>query len=289
MTNKAESASEQKKAEANGAARLPYGEITAQVTQLTAKVRQFILTEFNRFSREDIEYKGRNDMVSYVDKEAEKQLVTGLRAILPQEKAGIIAEEGTGEAKEGGYNWVIDPLDGTTNFVHGVPIFAISIALVNDKLPVIGVVHEIVMNECFSAWQGGGCFLNDRQVHVSPEKELGAALVATGYPYNKFELVDNYMAILRLMMHESHGLRRLGSAAIDLAYVACGRFEGFFEHNLRPWDVAGGALLVQEAGGKVTDFTGGDNFVFGGELIAAGHVHRQMQNVIENHFFTEQN
>ena len=203
----------------------------------------------------------------------------GLRKILPE--AGFITEEGMVQQTDSQeFAWIIDPVDGTTNYMHGLPVFAISIALQqNDKI-ISGVVYEINRDECFTAWLNGGAYLNEKPIKVSSAKYLKDSLIATGFPYYDFELMDNYINILKELMRKSHGLRRFGAAAVDLAYTACGRFEGFFEYNLKPWDVAAGTLIVQEAGGKVTDFKGGEDFVFGRELIAGCGMFSELEEII---------
>jgi myo-inositol-1(or 4)-monophosphatase len=196
--------------------------------------------------------------------------------------AGFIAEEGTDSEGTNEYKWIIDPLDGTTNFLHGLPIFAISIGLTRKDQPVLGVVYEVSHKECFHAIEGGKAYCNEKEIHVSRVQSLNESLLATGFPYYHTEKKENYLEIIRIFLEQTHGIRRLGSAAIDLAYVACGRMEGFFEYNLKPWDVAGGAFILQQAGGKVTDFSGGNNFLFGGELCAAGGVQGEMLKVIKD-------
>ena len=258
-------------------------EITTQVANLSRHTGEFVRKAAAEFNRDNIEYKGLNDMVSYVDKETEVRLVEGLRKILPE--AGFITEEGTVEQTNNQeFAWIIDPVDGTTNYMHGLPVFAISIALQqNDKI-ISGVVYEINRDECFTAWLNGGAYLNEKPIKVSSAKYLKDSLIATGFPYYDFELMDNYINILKELMRKSHGLRRFGAAAVDLAYTACGRFEGFFEYNLKPWDVAAGTLIVQEAGGKVTDFKGGDDFVFGRELIAGCRMFSELEEVISRNW-----
>lgn len=253
--------------------------IQREVIQLVKEVGYFIRQEAKNFDRENhTEFKGKNNLVSYVDKEAERLLVEKLKEIYPQ--AGFIAEEGTGERNVAGYNWVIDPLDGTTNFVHGIPIFSISIALIDDQEEVmLGVVHEVNSQECFYATKGGGAWLDGRQISVSPTALLSESLIATGFPYHH-ENMKGYLNLLYDFLTKSHGFRRIGSAAVDLAYVACGRFEAFYEQNLNPWDVAAGALLVQEAGGRVTDFRRGSNYIFGKQILATGKVHEEMLEII---------
>nr|MDQ3394760.1 inositol monophosphatase [Bacteroidota bacterium] len=221
----------------------------------------FIRDEGKKFKKESIEYKGLNDLVSFVDKEAEKLLVKGLRKALPE--AGFITEEGTASSNSEEYKWVIDPLDGTTNFIHKLPVFAVSVGLIKGDKVVLGVVYEVNRDECFYAVAGGKAYCNGEVISVSPTNELGGCLLATGFPYYNFEKMQMYLDVLDKFMQKTHGLRRMGSAAVDLVYVACGRFEGFFEYNLHPWDVAAGIIIVKQAGGIVTDFKGVDDSLFG--------------------------
>lgn len=237
-----------------------------EVCTLSKEVGLFIKSERNKFSSDKIEIKGKNDLVSYVDKTSEKQIVEKLSQLLPE--SGFIAEEGTSSKKGEIYNWVIDPLDGTTNFIHGIPCYAISIALIRNNELVMGVVYEINFDECFYAWEGSKAYLNGKEIQVSATSKLADSLLATGFPYYDYNRMDEYMELFKHFMKNTHGLRRLGSAATDLAYVACGRFEGFYEYSLQPWDVAAGAFIVQQAGGKVTDFKGEENYIFGKEIVA---------------------
>ena len=239
----------------------------------------FIRREGKNFDRANIEHKGLNDLVSYVDKQAEQKLVEGLRQILPG--SGFITEEGTAEAANEEYKWIIDPLDGTTNFLHSLPVFAVSVGLLKNEELVMGVVYEVNQDELFWAIKGQGAYCNGERIHASPIEKVSDSLIATGFPYHDFGMMQTYLDILNHFMRNSHGLRRMGSAAVDLVYTAIGRFEGFFEYNLKPWDVAGGALIVQEAGGTVTDFKGGNDFLFGRELIATnGKVHQEVLKII---------
>jgi myo-inositol-1(or 4)-monophosphatase len=254
--------------------------VEKQVIQLCVEVANFIRKENENFDRSKIEQKGSfANLVSYVDKEAENKLVKKLEEILPG--SGFIAEEGTERSGANEYKWIIDPLDGTTNYLHGLPIFAISIGLTRNNKTVLGVVYEVSHQECFHAIEGGKAYCNEKVISVSPIKNLNESLLATGFPYYHSDKKENYLEIIKTFLEQTHGIRRLGSAAIDLAYVACGRMEGFFEYDLKPWDVAGGAFILQQAGGTVTDFSGGDNFLFGGELCAAGLVHPEMLKVIK--------
>ncbi len=240
--------------------------ICQQVTDLTAVVGKFITDERKNNSKLDIEVKGLHDFVTYVDKTAEKKLVDELAKILPE--AGFIAEEGTSTKKGEKYNWIIDPLDGTTNYIHELTPYAISIALMENDSIILGVVHELGLNECFYAWKGSSAFLNGEVVNVSDKKTIEDGLIATGFPYYDFKRMNPFMKSIEYFMQNSHGVRRLGSAATDLVYVACGRFEAFYEYSLSPWDVAAGAFIVQQAGGKVSDFSGENDYIFGKEIIA---------------------
>ncbi|MEP2771162.1 MAG: inositol monophosphatase family protein [Fulvivirga sp.] len=256
------------------------GKILTNTKALVLEVGDFIRQESKSFSTSDIEHKGFNDLVSYVDKSAEKQLVDGCTKILPQ--AGFIAEEGTSDKTGETYNWIIDPLDGTTNFTHGLPVYAISLALMQGEEIILGIVYEINRDECFYAIRGEKAFLNEKEISVSKAGQLKHSLLATGFPYYDFDQMNTYLQILNDFMQKTHGLRRMGSAAVDLAYVACGRFEGFFEYNLNAWDVAAGAFIVQQAGGTVTDFKGGNDYIFGREIVAACSIHEEMIEVIQN-------
>ncbi|MCC9165412.1 inositol monophosphatase family protein [Pontibacter harenae] len=239
----------------------------------------FLQQEAANFDRSKIEMKGFNDLVSYVDKETEKQLVADLKKLLPE--AGFITEEGTETTKGERYNWIIDPLDGTTNFTHGLPDYCVSVGLADGDEVILGTVYEPNRDECFSAYKGGGAYLNDAPIKVSDAPQLKDSLIATGFPYFDFGLMQQYLQVMSSFMQKSHGVRRIGSAALDLAYVAVGRFEGFFEYNLNPWDVAAGAIIVKEAGGHLTKFTEEGDVVFGREMVASnGKIHAEMMETI---------
>lgn len=258
--------------------------ICQQVCELSRETGHFIQNEKNKINSELVEVKGKNDFVTYVDKTSEKKIVEGLLKILPE--AGFIAEENTLSTRGEIYNWVIDPLDGTTNFIHSLPCYAISIALLRNDKPVMGVVYEINLDECFYAWEGGNAYLNGKVISVSKAAKLADALIATGFPYYNYNRLNEYMELFRYLMQETQGLRRLGSAATDLAYVACGRFEGFYEYNLNPWDVAAGAFIVQQAGGRVTDFNGGNDFIFGKEIVASNQpIFEEFLSVVKRYFY----
>lgn len=216
-----------------------------------------------------VEHKGAVDLVTRVDRASEAWLVGEIRRRFPDH--GILAEEGGGaDGRPGAPVWVVDPLDGTTNFAHGIPIWSVSIGVVDDAGPLAGVVYDPNRNECFTAVRGGGAFLDGRRLHVTSGVPLPEALLVTGFPYDlRTSDVDNLDHFARFMKR-SRAVRRLGSAAIDLAWVAAGRFDGFWELKLHPWDVAAGALLVREAGGVVTRFGGEAWDVFSDEIVA-GH------------------
>ncbi len=218
----------------------------------------------------EIELKGKNDFVTQFDKEAELKLVTKLEKVLPD--SGFIAEEGTSVKKSSKLNWIIDPIDGTTNFIHGLFPYAISVGLMVENRMVLGVIYEAGLDECFYAWDGGPAMLNQNEIKVSQKRKISDCLVATGFPYTNFSLMDQFMDSLHFFMKNCHGMRRLGSAAADLAYVACGRFDAFYEYDLKPWDVAAGSFIVQQAGGRITDFSGGNNFIFGREIVATNNI-----------------
>ncbi|HEY1008974.1 MAG: inositol monophosphatase family protein [Daejeonella sp.] len=257
--------------------------LTKKVISLTEEVGEFIHGESKIFDREHIEYKGMHDMVSYVDKTAERDLVKGLSSILPE--AGYITEENTSTILADEYNWIIDPLDGTTNFIHGVPTFSISIALQRKDELVLGVVYEINRKECFSAWKDGGAYLNGKRISVSLASAVENTLLATGFPFYEFSKMEKYINVLRVLMQKCHGIRRIGSAAIDLAYVACGRFDGYFEYNLNSYDIAAGMVLVREAGGQVFDFKGGNNCFERREIIATnGKISTELLAVLGKEF-----
>lgn len=256
--------------------------IQDKVIKTAIDAGKFIRQESANFDRTRIEQKTAfNNLVSYVDKEAEKRIVADLKSIVPE--AGFITEEGTvSQSDSAGLNWIIDPLDGTTNFLHNLPVFAVSIALVRDGEPVVGVIYHIGTDECFYATATGHAYCNERIIQVSNTEMLNESLLATGFPYSQEDKSAVHLEIIKYFLGHTHGIRRLGSAAIDLAYVACGRLEGFFEYNLNPWDVAAGVLIVKRAGGNITDFKGGKNYLFGRELCASNnHVHDRMLEIIQ--------
>jgi len=254
-----------------------------KVISIVRLTGNFIRKEAMQFDANKIEYKGLNDMVSYVDKTAEQKLVQNLEKLIPD--AGFLTEEKTINREGKTYKWIIDPLDGTTNFIHGLPTYAISVALYEDDKAMLGVVYELNRGEMFYSYKGGPAFMNKKEIQVSVNPDLKSSLLATGFPYYQFDKQNQYLQLLSEMMQKTHGLRRMGSAATDLIYVACGRFDAFFEYNLQPWDFAGGCFIVQQAGGEVYNFSGGDDFFNTREIVATnGKLSAELLEAIKRHF-----
>lgn len=227
----------------------------------------YIKKEIRKVTVADVEEKNLNSLVSIVDKGAERILVKELSKILPD--AGFMTEEDTVEDSQKPYMWIIDPLDGTTNSLMGVPHFAVSVALAHKGNLLIGVVHEVNSSEQFYATKGGGAFLNEKPIKVSERKDISDILIATGFPYSNDYNTDKLLAHLKVWLMNTRGVRRMGSAALDLVYVACGRFGAYYESMLNPWDVAAGTLIVREAGGKVSDYNGHETGYEGKETLAS--------------------
>lgn len=228
-----------------------------------------------------VERKQQNDFVSEVDRAAEQVIVETLLEAYPTHS--ILAEE-SGARGDSEFQWIIDPLDGTTNFLHGFPQYAISIALRHNGVVTQGVIYDPVSNNLFTATRGVGAFLNDRRIRVSKRLYLQDALIGTGFPYREFQNLDAYMGMLKDILPRCAGVRRPGAAALDLAYVACGRFDGFFELGLSPWDIAAGVLMVQEAGGLAADVAGNERYLESGNVVAGNpKVFAQILQVLAPH------
>ena len=211
--------------------------------------------------------KQQNDFVSEVDDAAEDAIISTLRDAYPDH--GFLGEESGYKDRDAEYLWVIDPLDGTTNFLHGVPQYCVSIGLLQKGIPQQAVVFDPNRNELFTATRGVGAYLNDRRIRVSRTDKIEDALLGTGFPFKEISNLDDYVRMLRNAMRTCSGVRRPGAAALDLAWVACGRYDGFWEMGLSPWDMAAGALLIREAGGLVGDFEGNEGFLDKGRIVAA--------------------
>ena len=256
-----------------------YEALMASLLPGVAAVADFIEGERKTFHAGQIEHKGYNDLVSYVDRESERRLREFCEGLLPG--SGFMGEEGGTTLPDADYIWITDPLDGTTNFIHDIPAYAISIALQYRGETVLGVVRDVPRRETFHAVLGGGAFLDGRPIRASVAADLRSALLATGFPYANSGLLDDYLTVMKAFLELGHGMRRFGAAAIDLAWVAAGRLDGYYELGLQPWDVAAGGLIVAEAGGMVTDFGGTANYVFGRQLVASnGAIHADMLQVI---------
>ena len=225
-----------------------------------------IVRSMDRLDTLTIETKSSRDFVTEVDRQAEQEIIKVIRKSYPDHS--FLAEE-SGESGSGDSQWIIDPLDGTTNFLHGFPQFAVSIALKHKGHLEQAVVYNPVSEELFTATRGGGALLNDRRIRVSKVNKYENALLGTGFPFKDLTHMDPFLSVLKDVLSQSSGVRRPGAASLDLAYIAAGRLDGFWEFGLQPWDMAAGVLLVQEAGGLVSDFRGGNNFMQSGNVVAA--------------------
>lgn len=262
--------------------------ISVEAKKIILNVSTFIENEYGNVSKVAIEEKGLNDLVSYVDKTAEERLVAGLSEILPQ--ATFVTEESTIENKISEYYWIIDPLDGTTNFLHGIPHFSISVALIYNEKPIIGIIHDVMRSECYVAVTKQGAFLNDEPIKVSQSQNILTSVLGMGFPYSQYGSMEKVAKALHYFLYKARGLRRMGSAALDLAYVAAGRLDGFYEVNLNAWDVAAGICIVKEAGGIVQDFSGKKNYLYGKEIIATNpNIEKELQGLVYDFYIDTEN
>lgn len=257
-------------------------DIISEAIKIVKEVGLYIKEELGKVSSGDIEEKELNSLVSYVDKTAEEKLV----AVLSQLISGcgfITEEETTTEAGDGEYEWIIDPLDGTTNFLQQIPYFAVSVALRRKDEVIFGVVYNVMQDECFHAQKGKGAYLNDRQIQVSKTDELSKAMLATGFPYSKEHNMEPLINCIKHWTKNARGIRRLGAAALDLCFVACGRLDFYYEITINIWDIAAGAIIVEEAGGTISDFDGGDDYFDKKMIISSnGKLHDEVQSVISS-------
>lgn len=254
-----------------------------QAIKVVKETGSFIRQENIKLIQADVESKGLHDYVTYVDKTSEEQLTKGLKELLPE--SGFITEEDTIKDEQKEWTWIIDPLDGTTNYIHSIPVYSISVALQHEGKTVLGIVYEIVRDECFYSWEHAPAYLNGKVMTVTNTDSLSGCLLATGFPYYDYSRMQPYLKLFEYLLQNTRGIRRLGSAAVDLAYVAAGRFDGFYEYSLHAWDVAAGAFLVQQAGGVVCDFQGGDEYLFGAEIVASnGYIHQEFLHAMREHF-----
>lgn len=244
--------------------------ICIKVQQIARSAGSFLREERRKFNLNCVEEKSAHNYVSYVDKESEQWLVKQLSALLPE--AGFIAEEGTGSLNNEEYCWIIDPLDGTSNYIHDMAPYAVSIALRNKSELLLGVVYEVCRDECFYAIKGGKSYLNGREIQVSDVSSLDKAFIALGFPYNAEAYHPTAVRLVERLYGVAGGTRLLGSAAAELCYVACGRFEGRIEAFLGPWDVAAGGLILMQAGGIISDFKGTNKWESGNQVIASNQL-----------------
>ncbi|NLJ01585.1 MAG: inositol monophosphatase [Bacteroidales bacterium] len=252
--------------------------LCSEVKALARSVGEYLVAEQAELKRKDVEMKGTRDYVTYVDKTAEEMLVKGLQALLPD--SGFLTEEGTVEYVEKTYTWIIDPLDGTSNYVHGDTTYSVSIALTRGSETILGVVHDPVVNQMYWATEGGKAYMNDEQLSVSWHASIENGYIGFGIPYSLNQQGEQILQ-RALKQFRKASFRIKGSAALDLCYVAAGVTDAFFHSGLSPWDVAAGAFILIQAGGTCTDFSGGDRFVFAREMVASnGKIHEEIMKEI---------
>ncbi|WP_321479944.1 inositol monophosphatase family protein [uncultured Bacteroides sp.] len=260
---------------------LNLAQITADVRRIAIEGGTFLKEERQKFKRERVEEKNSHDYVSYVDKESERRLISQLSALLP--KAGFIAEEGSATLKDEEYCWVVDPLDGTTNFIHDNAPYCVSIALRNREEILLGVVYEVCRNECFYTYKGAPSYLDEKEIRVSEVTSLNDAFIELGLPYNFNAYKPMADHLIHTLYGKVGGTRIQGSAAAELCYVAAGRFEARIEQFLGPWDVAAGSIILKNAGGQITDFSNEDSFYSGNEVLATnGKIHQALLDIIQS-------
>jgi myo-inositol-1(or 4)-monophosphatase len=244
---------------------------------------KILLDNFGKISVEDIKEKNKNDFLTFVDEQSENTIMKIILHAFPDHS--ILAEESGWKKHESDYEWIIDPLDGTKNFISGIPHFSISVGLRYKKQMKLGVVLDPVRNELFHAQRDEGAYLNGKKIQVSNRPNLIECLLATGFPFKKKQLLSLYVKCFQDVFQQSSGVRRMGSAALDLVYVAAGRFDGFWELGLNPWDVAAGSIIIEEAGGCISDFWGNESHLTNGCIVATNrHIHPTLIQIIQHYF-----
>jgi myo-inositol-1(or 4)-monophosphatase len=239
---------------------------------------EILKKEFGKLKKDQIDFKGKGDYVTELDIRSEQAIIKEIKKEFPDHV--IYAEETGKENRTSKYQWYIDPLDGTANYVQSIPIFCVSIAIEKEKELIAGVVYNPLLKEMFWAQKDRSAFLNEEKIHVSSKKKMSNSILASGFPWRSRPYLDPYMASFKDIFIASAGVRRMGSAALDLAYTACGRFDGFWEMKLKPYDIAAGILIIKEAGGIVTDFNGGDDFMTSGNVVAGNpSIHKKLLDV----------
>ena len=251
-----------------------------EVSLSAAREASDYIREQSQLTRQ-IDFKGTNDLVTQADCGSEEIILRQIEAVYPEHN--ILAEESEGKRLESQFTWIIDPLDGTTNFVHGYPFYAVSIALFKDELPLVAVVADVFHEQIYSAVLGEGAYRNEEKIFVTEASTLEKALLATGFPYIHNEIWQRNIELFREFTDRCQGVRRAGAAALDLCHVACGWLDGFWEHGLQPWDSAAGILIVEEAGGKITQNDGSQFSIFHDNIVASnGVLHEEILEVISN-------
>jgi len=266
---------------------LKFDNICRNVCSLVIEVGSYVYEERMKLREEDIIVKGLHNFVSYVDMTSEDMLKAGLRKIFLD--AGFICEE-SGEDRRFEYNWVIDPLDGTTNYIHGMPFYSISVALMRREEVILGVVYDIERRNIYYSYEGLDCsYKNSDKIYISNVRLIEDALVGTGFPYSDFKYMVEYIELFKYFMEHSHGVRRPGSAALDLVLTGEGVFDIFYEYGLSSWDVAAGSFIVKQSGGIVGDFEGGENYIFGREIVATNRYLYKKVIELTKKYFKEKN
>jgi myo-inositol-1(or 4)-monophosphatase len=251
------------------------------MVQAAIKSGRSLSRDFGEVQNLQVSMKGPGDYVSAADKKAEQVIFTELSKARPG-YAFLMEERGAVKGEDTQHRWIVDPLDGTTNFLHGIPVFSISIALERQGTLIAGVIYNPAMDELYTAERGGGAFLNDRRLRVAARTKLSDSVIGTGVPHLGRGQHGNYLVELRNVMGEVSGIRRMGSAALDLAYVAAGRMDGFWEHGLSPWDMAAGIVIIREAGGFATDAKGGQDIFDTGSIVAGNeHIHKTLLKTLK--------
>jgi myo-inositol-1(or 4)-monophosphatase len=246
---------------------------------------EILRKNIGKITADDVEDKRPFDYVTEIDKASEQLIINSIKEHFPNHE--ILAEESGKNQNTNSYRWIIDPLDGTTNFIHGYPHSSISIALQKEDKMILGVIYDPYRDELYYAEKNKGAYCNQKRIHVSRQVNINNCLIATGFPFKSRHLLDRFWKVLSAIFMDVSGVRRTGSAALDLAYVACGRFDGFWELKLSPWDIAAGAIIIEEAGGKITDFEGKENHTWTGNVIASnGIIHDFMMSKVQKVFPT---
>jgi myo-inositol-1(or 4)-monophosphatase len=244
---------------------------------------KILLENYGKIASVEIREKRDNDFLTYVDELSEKNIIETIHRDFPDH--AILAEESGMQKQSSSYKWIIDPLDGTKNFISGIPVFAVSIALQYENNIILGVIYDPVRDEMYFAESGQGAYLNERPIHVNDQTELSRSLLATGFPFRFKTFLGQYMECFKDIFNQTSGTRRLGAASIDLAYTAAGKFEGFWELGLSPWDMAAGSLIVQEAGGQISNFWGNTLLLDQAYIVASnGKIHSQLLEIIKKYF-----